>query len=221
MKYKKALVGLLVFLILILIKLLFTFITNESVKDNYESGKYREDLIKILKTTNLNEPYIVYYNEGNILNREKKYDEALISYQKSLNKNPPDQRKCDVYINITITMIQMINTDQKDELLEKLKEARENLYNNHCADENNDSGKSKNAEDTEDAIREMEEKIKNSSSNGNDDNQDEDENQETEEDKSLEEELQKTNKEANENRQKELQEYKNLGDYQYYHGKSW
>ena len=220
---KKALFILVGLLSVLLLKLIFTYSINQVLIVNYNNQKYREDIISVLKLTNFNEPYIVYYNEGNIKNREKKYDEAIISYQKALQKNPPDKKKCDVLINISITMIQMINSTNKDEVLNKLKEARENLYNNHCADEQDNSGKSQDAENLEDEIREMEEEIQNGSGSGNNttDNPDDNDDEETEEEKSLEKELEETNKKAKKNNQKDSEDNKNSSDYQIYTGKYW
>lgn len=208
-----------IFLFLILIKLLLSFTLNKILIKEYNRGNYKKDYVKVLKLLNTNERYIVYYNEGNILYQEEKYDEAINNYKKALEKNPPKKKACDIRINLSITYIQNIKSTNKQVILEELKNARENLYNDHCADPEDNSGRSKEAESLEEIIKEMEEELESNSGNQNGNSTSEEE--EEDDDQSLEEELQEINKDAKASRETQLEDYKNLGNYQYYSGKSW
>ena len=223
---KNALKVTLVLFLLILIKLILSFTLNAIVIFHYNRGSYQKNLISVLKMINTNEPYIVYYNEGNIFYREKEYDKAISNYEISLKKNPPKSRVCDIRINMTLAMIENINFKGADyEILNALTKARENLYNEHCADKNDATGESKEAEELEDAIRDLEDEIENPSKSSSGDKDDEEEekdsDEETKEEKDIEKQLEQINKEAQASRGKDMEQSKNIGNYQYYDGKSW
>lgn len=215
---------LLIILILILIKLVITFTVNEVVIAEYNQNHYQMDLINFLKATNINQPYIVYYNEGNIFYQKGKYSKAISDYETALTKNPPLKKKCDIRVNLSIALVQNINATNKQEILEKLKEARENLYNDHCADPEDNSGRSQEAEALEEAIKELEEKVEkgdDSQSQGGDDGDDQEDDEETKQEQTIEQQLEEINKDANASRQSQMDDYKNLSNYEYYSGKSW
>ena len=93
---KKILTILIVIASLFLIKFLTTYILNEIVIAGYNRGIYSTKIISFLKKTNINEPYIVYYNEGNIFYQKGRYDKAAINYETALEKNPPHKKRCDI-----------------------------------------------------------------------------------------------------------------------------
>ncbi len=64
---KKILTIIEVLLLILLIKLVATFIINEIFIQNYNKGKYNTDNLKILSITNFPESYILHYNQGNTL----------------------------------------------------------------------------------------------------------------------------------------------------------
>ena len=123
----------------------------------------------------------MFYQKG-------KYSKAITSYETALEKHPPIKKKCDIRINLSIALIQNINAKEKAEILEKLKEARENLYNDHCADPEDNSGESQDAETLEEAIKEMEEKVEQGQGQGdnNNNNQEGQKEEENEKEKGLE-----------------------------------
>ena len=236
---KKLYIALTIILSLILIKLVVTYSINQKVITEYEKGIYRKDLISFLKKTNWNEPSIVHYNEGNIYFQEKNYKKAIKCYKKALNKKPNKKQICDIRINITLALLEESkNTTDTDELLKELKKARENLYNDHCAEEYSDQGDSLEAEELEQDIKDQEQELEENKKN-NKDNKDEkeqeqkeqkqkeqqeqkpEEYEETEEEKKTREEIQSINKGAKQSREGELSDYKGLNDYQYYSGKNW
>ena len=71
---KKLLKILLIPLFIILMRLVLSFVINEIIIYNYQRNRYNETLIKTLYLLNINQPYIVYYNEGNILYKNEEYN---------------------------------------------------------------------------------------------------------------------------------------------------
>lgn len=65
------------------------------------------DLLKKLQFLNINEPYIVYYNVGNMLYNNKEYEEAITNYEKALNNNPKSRHICKIKTNIAYAKIKI------------------------------------------------------------------------------------------------------------------
>lgn len=218
---KKGLKYLELFLLLVTIKLIITFSYNEIIIHNYKNGNYHNNLYQILYFLNFYEPYIAYYNHGNILFQNNQYEEATKKYYQALQKNPPQTKICDIRINLSLAMIYQIDTtnDSKD-VLEQLELAKNNLYENHCASPTNEEGRSQDAENLEEEIQQLEEQIQYSSSNNNTPTKEEG-NSSEKEDTDIEGKLKDNEKEANANRQSDLNSYENLGDFEYYSGKRW
>ena len=129
-------------------------------------------------------------------------------------------------VNIKENKDGSFETDLDDyEILNDLAKARENLYQDHCADQEDASGESKEAEALEDAIRDLEDEIENPSSSSGDESgdnsSDDGESEETEEEKNIEQQLEEINKNAQASRGKDMEQSKNIGNYQFYDGKSW
>ncbi len=206
---------------LILLKFLLSFIFNEIVINNYNNSNYKNDtLINLLYILNTNEKYIIYYNHGNNLYKQNDYEQAIEKYKKALTYKVPKNKVCKIRINLSLSMIKNIdiNNTQPEQILSILKEARTNLYNNNCAHEEDDNGDSKKAEQLENEIKELE----NSSGNsGNNSDPSDPNNENNPKEKEIEEKLKEQRKKAQQQRQNELNQYENLGDYEYYQGKKW
>lgn len=110
-------------------------------------------LVKALYLFNFNQPYIAYYNDGNILYKTEKYDQAIKKYQKALTKNPPQKRVCDIRINLSLAIIKKIDYTNYETAFNELEEAKNNLYNNNCASATDSSGNSQDAEKLEEEIK--------------------------------------------------------------------
>ena len=223
---KKVIIGIIIFLSIFLVIFSIPYLLNEVAIHNYDEGKYNHKLMETLKSINFREKYVVYYNEGNMFNQEKKYDEALNSYEEALTKHPPIKKKCDIRINMTLTMIQMINTNNKQEIIEKLEKAKENLYNDNCASEEDSNGESQEAEQLEQEINEEIEELQKQMEQPQQETEEEESNsnknnEEAEEELQIQNQIEEINREANQSRQRDLQEYENLGKYKYYSGKNW
>jgi len=210
---KKILIPCLIILLLLLIHFSRVFISNEILIIDYNNDKHNYDMIKYLKKVNIFERYIVYYNEGNIAFKEKDYDKAIKLYDEALKKNPPKNKRCDIRINKAVTILEMIDENaSKEEILKALESAREELYIDNCANEDG-TGDSDEAEEMDQDIESQMEKQKEKPK--------EQEPKDNEEDEKLQKELEEINKDANESRQKDLQDYGNLGNYHFYSGKTW
>lgn len=222
---KKILQLVLIILGIILIKLIFTFSINEIIIWNYNNNIYNTTLIKLLYPFNINQAYIVYYNDGNLLYKKEKYTEAIEKYNKAITKNPPQNKICDIRINLSLAMIKEIdNSYDYKAAYDQLEDAKNNLYNNNCANSVDSSGYSQDAEKLEEEIKELQNQLNNSSnSNKKQDNEEQDDNtdEEQEDYSDIEEELKEIEKQSNANRQSDMTTYENMGDYSYYSGKRW
>lgn len=219
---KKVLIIITIFLSILLLKLGSTYLLNEMIIKDYENNKYDNNLINTLYFFNINEPYIVYYNHGNLLYRLERYDEAISKYETSLTKNPKEDCICDIRINLSLSYIKTIDENNKEKALSILNKAKEILYENDCAKEDDDDGKSNEAEALEEEIKKLEEQLKNQedpNSNNNDPNNEHPE--EPNVPQNIEEQLKELQKQNHQNRQEDLDYYSELSDISYYDGKYW
>lgn len=215
---KKILKLILIIIIIILVKLVLSFMINELIINNYNNKIYNSNLVKVLYLFNYNEPYIVYYNHGNILVQKKDYDKAITKYNDALNKKPPQKRICDIRINLSIAMIKNIKSKDYNTVYNELEKAKNNLYNNKCANSIDDNGYSKEAEKLEKEIRQLQENLGNNT-DPLPNEPDSDEPNEPKEDPELEGKLDELKKRGRSNREKELPNYDGNGSY--YTGKKW
>lgn len=199
------------FLMILFLRFLMSFMINEYIIYNYNKGIYNDKLIKLLYIFNINQPYIAYYNEGNILYQLNDYDNAIKHYDTSLQKNPPKSRVCDIRINLSLALIRNIDSDDSTTIYNQLEAAKENLYKDNCADPFSNNGESSDAEDLEDKITELEKQFNSNSNNTSNETPD----------SNIEEELKNLESTARSSRENELSNYENLGQYSYYSGKSW
>lgn len=218
---KKVLKIMLVLLSIVLTKLVIFFVINEIVIVNYNNNVYNSILLKPLHLFNFNQAYVVYYNEGNLLYKKGKYNAAIIKYQKALNNNPSKEKICDIRINLSLSMIKKIDSSNYEKAYKQLEEAKNNLYNNKCASEFDNSGYSKEAEKLEEEIKKLQDELKGFSDNPQPNNKNDNQPEDIDNYRNIEEELRNKEREANRNRQSDLDMYENLGDYTYYPGKRW
>lgn len=212
---KRLLKGILVFILIVFIKLLFSYIINEIIIYNYNRNIYNDKLIKSLYILNFYQPYIAYYNEGNIYYMNNKYDLAINKYNDAINKNPPKKKVCDIRINMSLAMIKNINSKDSTIIYNNLEEAKKNLYIDNCANEDG-SGSSNEAEDLKNEIKRMQDELNNKSDDSNDDPTDDNNT-----DSDLEDKLKDISRQSSSSRQADLSTYENLDNYSYYSGKKW
>lgn len=218
-----------VLLLCCLICLLTNFFANEAFIKNYEAGTYKENKLSGLGFL---EPYISYYNEGNLFYQTGNYEEAIEAYQIALSHHPSEQRECKIRINLVLSMIAPIDvsklTDEDlDQVITTLEEAKEILCVHSCATEDG-NGHNKDAQTLkEDIDRLLEELKERQESNSNDSDTTKDDDTDSEDEQSLEtedeiqEQLKEIQRQGNEERNQALSEAEEFGNFDFYTGQSW
>lgn len=205
-----------VILFLISYKLISNFIINESFINRYLEGIYEENKIKKLLVLNFFEPYVAHYNYGNLLYKINFPELAIEKYEKAL-KTAPKQKRCNVYINISLSKVKLALEEKTLESRKSaLKKAREVLYQEECAVEGIEEGKSEEAETLEKEIKRLEEQKEESSTKPTPEDQGEPAKPEE-----IEDELSERNKGGKEERNKSEKDRNNINNYSYYGGKRW
>ena len=177
------------------------------------------------------EKYIAHYNYGNLLYQIGYYEDAIKEYETSLKKGPSEDRVCSVRINLALAIIATINEEMDcDKKLETIQKAKDSLFQDDCAYEGNNYGKSEEAKELGLEIGILEEEIAKSCEEGmaggdsGDDsdssNENEDDEKKAEEEKKSEE-LEERNEGASGSRQDELDQMEDYDNYSYYDGKKW
>ncbi len=220
---KKSLKFVFIFLCIILFKFVTTYVINEVIIFNYKHNVFNSFLVKSLYIFNFSQSYVAYYNDGNILYKNDEYDSAMKKYKKAIEKKPPQNKVCDVRINLSLSIIKLIDSSNYKEAYDQLEEAKSNLYNNNCASQIDNSGYSEKAEKLEEEIKELQSQLSNSSNNSQvgTSNNENSEDGDDEIDSNIEEKLKEIEKNSNASRQSSMQEYENMGSYSYYSGKKW
>lgn len=219
---KKILIIIIIILSLILLKFSSTYIVNEVIINSYEDKEYDTNLINYLYFLNITEPYIVYYNHGNLLYQNKSYDLAITKYNEALLHNPPKDRVCNIRINLALSYLATIDEQNIEETLDILNSAKDVLLKDNCATIDDD-GISPNAQQLKEDIEKKEQELqdkKEESNNNNNSNNEENNNNES---KSVEEKLKEVEKQSQLERNDDLdsyREYDNNG-FTYYDGKTW
>lgn len=216
---KRILIAIYVVVLLICGKLAFNYIYNAVVIHRYQQSDNSINMNPLL-AFNWSEPYIAYYNQGNISYKEDSFVDAIASYEKALELNPPKKKECSIRINLALAMLGTMPEDYSasenvDTSLQILKEAREVLLEKECATENGD-GHSKTAEQLKEEIEALIKQLEQQSAMSEETEENE-ENEETEEEKKQKEEEdafeEDVKKKLQENQSKANQERKESLDY--------
>lgn len=227
---KKVLIIIYIVLLLILVKLISSFCINEIFILEYNEKKYKKDYVETLFILNISQPCIAHYNYGNVLYQNSDFDGAILEYKKALNMFPSKEEECSIRINLALAMIKKINEEDKNDdnkniILQILKDAREVLCENGCANKSDNNGHSTQAEklknDIDNKIKELqteEEQEKNEKNQNNDINE---KNQEEKKIDEKEEKLKELQKKGREERDADLSYTKQMMEYEYYNGKKW
>ncbi len=136
----------------------FRYIYNEIVISCYNRSDYSIST-EPLSTLNLGESYIAHYNQGNIYYKSDKFEDAIESYKKALEQNPPEDKECSIRINLALAMLGTMAEDYSAEKnaetsLEILKGARDVLLEKGCV-ANDTDGHNKTAQKLKDEIDEI------------------------------------------------------------------
>lgn len=218
---KKILTGIYIVMLLVCGKLAFNYIYNGFVTYCYHQQDYSVS-VKPLMLFNWSQPYIAYYNQGNISYKNNNFSDAMISYEKALKLNPPEEKECAIRINLALAMLATLGEDYAapenvEVSLEILKEAREVLLENGCATESGD-GHSEKAEQLKEEIEAMIEQLEQqepSESGDSKETEDEKEQEEQkEEEDNFEQDVKKTLQEqqskANQERKESIDYYEDI-----------
>jgi len=216
-------------LICCLVCLVTNFFANEIFVKNYEAGTYKENKLSALGFW---EPYIAYYNEGNLCYQKGNYETAIQAYETALSRYPSKQRECNIRINLALSMIAPIDSSQLtgqelEQAIATLEEAKEILCEQGCAAEDG-NGHSKDAQTLKEDIDRFLEKLKNkqnaeskNSNKSNDPKKDTDNEQPLENKDTIEEQLKDIQRQSNEERNQSLSETDEFANYEFYMGQNW
>lgn len=150
-------------IILVCGKQALNYFYNEYVLDNYYAKDYSINE-NLLLTANYIEPYIVYYNNGNISYKNAMFEDAIENYESALEiNNIPEERECSIRINLALAKIALLPEDYDSEenvedSIETLEEAREDLLAKSCAKDKG-KGHSKKAQELKGEIDDELEKL--------------------------------------------------------------
>lgn len=165
-----------ILILLALCKPVFNYIYNNIIVNEYNNGNYEVNA-DALQICNWIQPYIAYYNNGNIYYQNSEYEAAIAEYREALDSNPPRDKECSVRINLALAMVKTLNEDYSSEdnieySINTLKEARNVLLEEECATENGD-GHSETAEKLKSEIEKMLSELeKNTNNNTGKENED-------------------------------------------------
>lgn len=213
---RKVLKYILILITILFFKILLTSILNLIIVFNYHNGVYNQNLIKVMYILNFNEPYIAYYNDGNIAYNLGKYDKAGEKYDKALNANPPKKRVCDIRVNLSLANINQIDFNDKAEAIFALEDIKDILYEDDCIDI--DEKSSQLEEEIDELINQLKEDKRQKNNNTNSNNNNNNSNDKYE---NVQKQLQESRKNSNKERQSKLETYERIGNYKYYSGKRW
>lgn len=213
---KRMLQVFLIILLVIVIKLSFSYAVNYVIINSYNKQNYDTSLFGYLYFMNVQEPFIAYYNEGTVLYQKKSYEDAVDKFNSALEKNPSEKYVCDIRVNLALTKLELVDETNCEDAVDKLKEIKSILYENNCATEDG-SGSSQAANDLLKEIVNKEEDIatKCSSSSDSDDSEDSedsddsDSNNQEQKEKEIEEKLKEQQKQSMETRGEEMEYYEN------------
>lgn len=188
---KKIFIILYLFFLVVIGKLIFTYVYNERIIHKVDDGVYTSNA-NMLTFANVYQPYIAHYNRGNIFYKQGKYDEAVKEYNSALKCRVPDGKECIIRINLALSIIAKIpsdydSADNIDATIATLKEAREVLLPDDCANDEG-TGHSKEAEklkkEIDNLLEELENKKESQQENDDNNNNQDDQNQDNRDDNS-------------------------------------
>ncbi|MBR6172280.1 MAG: tetratricopeptide repeat protein [Eubacterium sp.] len=209
------------------------YFINQKFISAYESGNYETEKELSLTNINLVEPYLPYYNLGNVAYQEEDYTRAIAYYKQALDQDPPKYKECPIRINLALSLIKRIDfndlsTEKKlNNAIQTLRTARTILTAHECAGPVEDDGHSPEAEQLKHDIDEMLKKLQEpqdqqdqQENNDQDDQQDQnkddqnqeeenttEDNKETDEERKTREKLEEQQRNNQQQRSNEQREY--------------
>ena len=141
------------------------YLSNENQIKKYNDQKYE---VNNFTTAGVTEPYINHYNNGNVYYAQGDYAHAIEEYNAALEYKLPEDKDCDVRVNLALAMVVPIDVDDIDasnidDVFDTLDAARDILCDNGCASEKK-KGHDKDAQKLKKDIDEFEDMLRNSAS---------------------------------------------------------
>ena len=227
--YVLALVGIVVLVVAIMLGT--RLFTNHSFVNAYNNEEYNIEQEEKLLKMNFPESYIPYYNLGNAYYKEGDYNSAVGYYTQALTMYPPEDKECQIRINLALALCNTIDfysldsQEKIDTALFILYKARDVLLEKGCA---SDDGQGHNAEaqQLKEDIDAMIEKLKNpDQGSGSDQPQENQDNQDdsdgsskndkgsNDKEKRIQNELEENKKNALEDRKEQQEDMEKWSDY--------
>lgn len=155
---KRVIVCMVIAWVILFDSLFYRFVYNKVLIYAYEHCNYSINADGLMHGNCL-QPYIAYYNRGNLAYEQGAYDEAVEAYNKALEKRMPEEKECAVRINLALALLggmgEDYNVPENAEFsMEILYMARDVLLEKGCADEQG-TGHSDTAEILKTEIEEM------------------------------------------------------------------
>lgn len=214
-----------IILVVITIKLIYNVSLNSIVVSAYKEENYLDNEAKTMTIFNVSQSYIANYNYANILYQEGKYEEAIKEYKKALFYMIPKEKECSIRINYALANCKTVKLDEQDEesikmAIEKYEEAVKILIKKGCANEYDNEGHSKEAQELKNDIQKEIDRLKNlkkpGEGSGEEENNDSDSQENEEEEiQNLEDKIQSIKEEATKVQREKEEQYKNFGRYDY------
>ena len=140
-------------LLLVALFFLSTWIYNLVYLVSYSGKNYpiSEGFTETRFIANILEPYIADYNQGTARLKMGKYEEAEKSFTESLKKSPAEDRLCQIYVNLSLSIEfqadKLLKSNSFNKSMELYGRAQTILLNNNCAKKGAESsGKDSKAE---------------------------------------------------------------------------
>ena len=136
---KKIIACLCILMFLVASKLAFKYAYNEYVINKFNDGDY-DISMKPGMMCNWVQPYVAHYNAGNIYYQNGNYKEAIEEYKLAMDKEPKNNHKCDIRVNMALAMLGTLPEDYASEAnlkntIEVLTQAKGVLIEDGCAKE--------------------------------------------------------------------------------------
>ncbi len=144
-----------------LVILLLADYSNNKLIENFNNGKYEQNPMGFLGIT---EPYVNYYNRGNVYYALGQYELAEEEYEQAMRSELQERQDCRLRVNYALSMVEQINPNEiteenLDEVLAILDEARDVLCENGCASRDDNSGHYPDAQTLKNEIDEFERQL--------------------------------------------------------------
>lgn len=154
---KKGLIALWIVTGLSIVLLGANFLRNEMAIVMYEQSAASE--LKDFKRQTILQPYVYFYNQGNVYYKKADYEQAVKYYEKALKKHAPKQLECSIRINLVLAKLALIQkTAKEDEVMQvvdKLRECIDILTEDGCAAEERSGGHKEEAQQLKNEIEEL------------------------------------------------------------------